>query len=126
MDKQVGFGIAYLASPYSHPDAHVRRARFWKTCRVAASLMRAGHYVYSPIVYGHPLTRHGVPTDWEFWSTFDADMLCACHELIVLMLDGWRESRGVQREIEIAREIGIPVRYIRYSDWSDADGDQQS
>lgn len=118
--------IAYLASPYSHPSPSVQLSRYRKACQVAANLMRKGIYVYSPIVYGYPLTRYGVPGDWDFWAEYDEAMLRRCDELIVLMLDGWDESKGVQREIEIARKIGIPVKYIRYSDWSDADGDQQS
>ena len=32
--------------------------------------------------------------------------------LMVLMLDGWVESVGVQAEIKIAKELGIPVQYI--------------
>jgi hypothetical protein len=30
---------------------------------------------------------------------------------MVLMLDGWRESIGVQAEIAIANELGKPVTY---------------
>jgi hypothetical protein len=33
------------------------------------------------------------------------------------MIDGWRESVGVQAEIQIAGECGKPVRYLA-PDWS--------
>jgi hypothetical protein len=32
--------------------------------------------------------------------------------LIVLMLDGWEQSRGVNAEIALARELGLPVEYV--------------
>jgi hypothetical protein len=28
------------------------------------------------------------------------------------MLDGWKDSKGVTEEIKIAKEWGIPVRYL--------------
>ena len=31
---------------------------------------------------------------------------------MVLMLDGWQESVGVQAEIQIARELGKQIRYL--------------
>jgi hypothetical protein len=36
-----------------------------------------------------------------------------CDEVAVLMLDGWRESIGVQAEIAIARELCKPVTFLR-------------
>lgn len=104
--------MIYLASPYSHPDRLVRERRFRETCRAAAELLSAGQAVFAPIVHGHPLVNHGVPTDWPFWEQFDRDHLQRCDEVVVLMLDGWRESAGVAAEIRIAGELGKPVRYL--------------
>jgi nucleoside 2-deoxyribosyltransferase len=104
--------MIYLASPYSHVDPAVREQRFTIATRVAAKLIRAGHQVFSPISHSHPIASNGVPTDWTFWKAFDRRMLEACDELIVLMLDGWRESRGVQAEINLAIKLGKPIRYV--------------
>jgi nucleoside 2-deoxyribosyltransferase len=104
--------MIYLASPYSHSEAEVRDERFRDACRAAARLIAAGHVVFSPIVHGHPLVRHGLPTDWPFWERFDRNHLARCDEVVVLMLDGWRESVGVAAEIRIAAELGKPVRYL--------------
>jgi len=109
--------MIYLASPYSHPDAAVRETRFRDACRAAAKLMRLGHVVFSPIAHGHCICEHGLPTDWRFWEPFDRSQLERCDEVVVLMLDGWRESVGVQAEIQIADEVGKPVRYLA-PDWS--------
>jgi hypothetical protein len=36
--------------------------------------------------------------------------------MLVLMLDGWRDSAGVQAEIRIAQEMGKSVRYVAPED----------
>jgi hypothetical protein len=39
-------------------------------------------------------------------------ILAACDSVVVLMVDGWRHSIGVQAEIQIARDLGTPVVYL--------------
>jgi hypothetical protein len=102
----------YLCSPYSHAEEAVRERRFEDACRAAADLMRRGTTVFAPIAYSHPLCRYGLPLDWQFWERHDRRYLEMCDEVVVLMLDGWRESVGVQAEIAIARELGKPVTFI--------------
>lgn len=104
--------LAYLASPYTHPDRAVRQARFEAACRAAAALIRRGHVVFSPIAHSHCIARHGLPLDWGFWEGQDRRLLAACDELWVLQLDGWEHSRGVLAEIAIARALGKPVRFV--------------
>jgi hypothetical protein len=104
--------MIYLASPYTHPDEGVRKWRFHEACRAAAALLRAGVTVFSPIAHSHPISRFGMPTSREFWSQIDREYLSRCDVLAVLTLAGWRESVGVQGEIELAREMGIPVVYV--------------
>ena len=81
--------MIYLVSPYSHPDAAVRSRRYLAACRAAACL----------------------PTDWVFWQRHDEEYLRCCDELVVLTLDGWRESQGVAGEIQLAQRLGKVVRY---------------
>jgi hypothetical protein len=104
--------MIYLASPYSHPDAFVRERRFQAACEVAARLMQDGHHVFSPIAHSHAIAVQGIPTDWTYWKTFDSHMLAACGELAVLMLPGWRDSEGVQAEIDLAIELDLPIRFL--------------
>ena len=103
--------MIYLASPYSHPDPAIRHERFHAACGAAASLLLAGHAVFSPIAHCHPLVEHGLPTHWGFWERLGREHLERCNEVVVLMLDGWRESVGVQAEVRIAAELGKPVWY---------------
>jgi nucleoside 2-deoxyribosyltransferase len=104
--------MIYLASPYSHPDPTVREQRFRAACRLVAAFLRAGMLVFSPIAHSHPLVEFGLPTDWRFWERYDRAHLERCDEVVVLMLDGWKESAGVQAEVRIARELGKPVRFL--------------
>ena len=104
--------MIYLASPYTHVDGAVRESRFDAACLATSTLMRAGLSVYSPIVHSHPLVRYGLPIEWEFWQAHDCEHLRRCDSVIVLTLDGWKASRGVQAEIELAIDFDLPIRYM--------------
>ena len=105
-------GMIYLASPYSSRAAAVRAARFQAACRAAAHLMRAGHVVFSPIVHSHPLTAYGLPSEWSFWERCDRAFLERCDRLVVLTLDGWQRSVGVQAELRLAADLTKPVSFL--------------
>lgn len=104
--------MIYLATPYSHPEPSVREQRFRAVCQAAARLMQNGEVVFSPIAHGHPIAAYGLPTDWRFGERFDREQLARCDDVVVLMLDGWEESKGVQAEIRIAGKLRKPVRYL--------------
>jgi nucleoside 2-deoxyribosyltransferase len=105
--------LVYLASPYSHPDPAVKHERFLAACRAAGSLIQQGVHVFSPIAHTHPIALAcDLPGGWEFWAEYDRLMIAACDELHVLMLDGWRQSAGVQAEMLIAETLGKPIRWI--------------
>jgi len=104
----------YLATPYSHPDPKVKEERFYTINKVAARLLNQGFIVFSPISHCHPLhvSGEGVPSDWEFWKRFDSAYLEWCDQMFVFCAQGWKESVGVQAEIEIIKEMGKPIRYL--------------
>lgn len=105
--------IVYLATPYSHPDRGIRVMRFEHVNRVAAKLMRDGMHIFSPISHTHPIAEAGdLPKGWEFWAEYDRRILAVCERVIVLMQDGWKESKGVAAELKIAEELGLPVEYL--------------
>lgn len=104
--------MIYLASPYSDPDPAVREQRFRAVCRVAANMMQDGQQVFSPIAHTHPIAEFGLPKGWEYWEKFDRWFIERCTKLVVLVLPGWEDSKGVRAEMGIAIECGIPVAYI--------------
>ena len=100
----------YLASPYSHPDPFIRQSRHHAACIEAGYMMLAGHIVFSPIAHSHYIhLLADLPGDWQFWEKFDRAFIEWADEVHVLMLDGWKESKGVQAEIAIARSLGKTV-----------------
>lgn len=110
MNKQKRF--EYLACPYSHPEAHIRERRFQAVNKVAARLMKEGRIIFSPISHTHPIALYGLPKGWEFWREYDLVFIQQCEKVIVLMLDGWKKSIGVQSEIRIAKSLGKPIEYM--------------
>ena len=104
--------FTYLAVPYRHSDPKVVEERFNLVNAVAAQMMEDGDFVFSPISHSHPIALAGnLPGDWKYWEKYDRAMLENCRRLVVLCLPGWRESEGVQAEMKIAAELGLPVTY---------------
>ena len=60
-------------------------------------------------MHSHPLVRFSLPTDWEFWQRNDREHMRCCHQVVVLTLDGWRESQGVQAEMDLAIDMDLPI-----------------
>lgn len=107
--------LIYLASPYWHEDEIVRLARATQTRQKTAQLLVAGNVVYSPIVHNESLVKflpEGLRHDHDFWMGIDLPVLQRCDQLWIYMLDGWKESRGVQREIEFAKQADKTLNYI--------------
>ena len=109
-------GYFYLASPYSDPDPKVREARFLEVCKMAAWLMENGTHVYCPIAHSHPIAEAGLDWDGDTWVSYDKTFMKSAAGLIVFMLDGWKESCGVQEEIRIFQEANKPILYLEVKD----------
>lgn len=122
--------FVYLASPYSQyrknrlgePDLD---AAFESVTIAAALLVEAGVPVYCPITHSHPIAELGGldPLDYEIWKKLDAPLVNAASGCLVLMLDGWQESVGVQHEISEFRKAGKPILYL---DWDGEDSPEDS
>jgi hypothetical protein len=108
--RRDGAPLVYLACPYSHPEASVRAARFRAANIAAGALMRQGLNVFSPISHTHPIAVDcELPTGFDFWEQYDRAFLSCCSALYVLKIDGWEQSKGVQTEIRIAKELGLSI-----------------
>ena len=106
--------LIYLATPYSNSDKSVVEDRYKKVAIKTAELTADGFVIISPIFYGHNLLSYKeMPSDWQFWKNFCETFLYKSDELWVYMIDGWGESTGVLAEIELAKKLNIPVKYIK-------------
>ena len=104
----------YLASPYSHKDAHVREQRYESACKKTAELIEDGDIVFSPIAHSHNIAKYiGNHNDSSFWVDQDLSFLTGwADEMWVLMLDGWEESKGIKMEMQASLSAGIIVKYV--------------
>ena len=109
----------YLASPYTSPDLLVQRRRASQAAQSAAILMQMGETVYSPIVHGHTVAMSDPELSersHRFWMQQCYPLLHHAYAMYVLQLDGWQDSKGVQLEIDYARQHGKPI-YASRDGW---------
>lgn len=104
----------YLCMPYSHPDEDIRISRFRMVNQLAAMLIEKGFNVLSPISHSHPIAEYmDNHNDSNFWVNLDAQWIGCCDEMFVANHPDWRSSRGIAKEIRIARDLGIPVKLVK-------------
>lgn len=111
--------LTYLSHPYTDADPVVMDERLAIAKRVTRQLMGIGRHVFSPVVYA--LATEPEATGWEAWQAFDLAMVEKCDYLFVLDIPGWRESVGVQAEIDRAKLLFIPVALVSPVDLSITD-----
>lgn len=113
--SEIKKSLVYLATPYSSPDAFIREIRFNIVNKVAANLIKQGLHIFSPISHSHPLAMVGdLPKGFDFWVQYDRAFLECCQKLLVLRLDGWQDSKGVNGEMQIAKELNIPIEFMDF------------
>lgn len=101
--------LTYLAIPYKGREY----CSFRVSCEISAQLLLAGNNVLSPIAHSHIISLYGgLEKHASSWYEHDIELLQRCDILAVVMLDGWKESKGVQMEIAEANRLGIPVIYL--------------
>lgn len=117
--------LIYLASPYTSKDLRLREKRARQVAKVAGKLILEGYNVFCPIAHSHFVAEHSeveaaceTEEGYEnsevhrMWMRVDLSLLDKCDELCVLMLEGYKESKGVQEELAVARLSGMPITYL--------------
>lgn len=117
--------LTYLAQPYTHADALVRKLRLDAARHVTAELMRSpGLPVFSPIVHGCGVEGRlpeGLRTSHKFWMQQCIGILRHCEQMVILPLTGWRESKGLAEELALAKLLDIETIFI--CEWDSPPGD---
>jgi len=120
----------YLATPYSRYPVKgflgllcrlpfLKHLRLWlafiAASRQAALLVAAGVKVFSPIAHTHPIAVFSRmdPFSHGIWIPADEPFMDAAYGLIVCMLPGWVQSRGIDIEIKRFRRAGKRVHFMR-------------
>lgn len=95
----------YVASPYSGDVANnVRFAQ--DACK---AVLEAGAYPYAPHLYLTNILRDDIPEEREEGLKAGLAFLALCDELWVF---GSRISAGMAGEIEAAKQMKKPIRYV--------------
>ena len=113
IEKLTAHKLCYLATVYSKHE-HGIHVAFVDASRAAARLLEAGVKVYSPIAHTHPIAIYGNidPLNHDIWMPFDEAMMEAADALIVLEMNGWKESKGIKHEIDFFEMRGKTVYYL--------------
>jgi len=104
--------LYYMASPFTHKDEKIQEERYNLATKASVGLLKHGIYVFAPIAYNGSWTRFELPPDWSFWEPFDKCFVDRCDALLILKIDGWKESVGINAEIEYAKEQGKSIHYV--------------
>ena len=100
----------YLGLPYSDNNSKVMQYRFEVANQIAAELMNMGYYVFSPISHSHPISvQCGLPGDYFYWKKWNRSFLEWAEVLIVVKLEGWKRSEGLNGEVDVISVLGKPV-----------------
>lgn len=105
--------FTYLASPYSHSDAKIVELRYLEAIIATKWLLKQRIWTFSPIVHCHAMAHsHDLPTDFAFWRDYNFAMLEKANRLLILAIDGWKESKGVTAEAEFAHDNNITIEFL--------------
>ena len=101
--------LVYIASPYSDSDLAVMQARYEVVRDVTLRIICEQKVVipYSPIAYTHQFGEIG-GIDWYEW---DFKFLHRCDRMLVVQMDGWEDSVGIQKELEYCKRNLIRIYY---------------
>jgi hypothetical protein len=107
--------IFYLAAPYSGSEEEVEN-RMRQLCIADAVLMKNGIFTMSPLMKHFIINYESLPGDWNYWKNYSEVLLSKADGMIVLKLDGWEQSTGVQAEIEICKKNNILIFFFTYEE----------
>ena len=107
----------YLATPYAK-HVHGKEEAFKEAARAAGLLIQHGVHVFSPIAHSHPIAElcNMEKDSHDLWMPLDLAILKGSNGVLVNPIPGWRISKGIEMEINAARELGLPV-YRLDMDW---------
>jgi hypothetical protein len=103
--------MIYLASPYYHELESIRKNRVEMVNHIHAKLIKKNPYgyFYSPLSHSNGVNGGNE----KYWLAHGTEMLKRCSGLIVIMQDGWQQSKGVKLELALAYELNLNVTFYK-------------
>lgn len=100
--------MLYLACPYADEDPVVRARRMHAVDVVLQRAVEAGVCVYSPLNHLDRISTR----PYRRYYRHGLQMLRRADAVVVVKLEGWQSSTGVQLEIRAAERFGLEVIYL--------------
>jgi hypothetical protein len=97
-------GMAFISGAYSGRSPSEVEDNLSRATQVVKEALKAGWVPVCPNVFWHPFADL---QEYDFWLEAALDLLEECDVLV--LVPGWENSSGVLREVELAKDLGIPV-----------------
>lgn len=104
--------LVYVACPYRGKTENETEQNFEIFLQVDAHLTREGYFTVSPLLKNLVCMTGDLPQTWDYWKEYSKVLMSRCDYLIVVMLEGWSTSEGINGEIALANELSIPIHYF--------------
>ncbi|MBI2707288.1 MAG: DUF1937 family protein [Proteobacteria bacterium] len=105
-------GLYYLAIPYQGSEEE-KKYRTEFSLKVTTEFLRQGIHLFSPVIYVNKIAEElglsSLEKRREIIMPYLFDFLKVSKGLILIKIDGWQKSWGVQQELKFCREAHIPV-----------------
>lgn len=106
--------MKYISAPLS--NATDKQYRLRKIKEYAATCFLNNEHVVCPTTLGNALCsvhQEIKKRKSEWWENWYSKFFSICKEIDVLMFEGWENSYGVQKEIELAKQHNLKINYIK-------------
>ena len=95
-------GYYYLACPYTDEEYQIRHYRYVKSLSAMNFLLNKKILVFSPLAHTHPTAQmYDLPKDSGFWKLYDDVFVTNSIGMIIMILPGWAESKGIKHEFQL-------------------------
>jgi len=105
-------GLYYLAVPYQGSEEE-KKYRTELSLKITAEFLRQGISLFSPVIYVNKIAEElgltSLEKRREIIMPYLLDFLKVSKGLLLIKIDGWQKSWGVQHELTFCYEAHIPV-----------------
>lgn len=110
------YELTYLACPYTDPNPKIMQLRYAVNAQVAADLFKEGIMVFAASMHNAFIEEIANLKDrFSTWQAFNHLMIERSDRVLVVTLDGWEQSKGVQDQIQYAKKLNKNVELIEPS-----------
>ena len=109
-------GLYYLAVPYQGSEEE-KKYRTELSLKATVEFLRQGISLFSPVIYVNKIAEElnlpSLEKRREIVMPYLFEFLTVSKGLILITIDGWQKSWGVQQELKFCHETHIPVFTIQ-------------